>query len=470
MCWQAVGKFHIMRSGLLIILFGLTTFFIINNREAWKEGRVLNWDKAGYYTYLPAAFIYHDIIGSGFYPAISEKYNTTGDMRWYGLYEYPGNKRLNKYSIGVSIFEMPFFLITHAYVTLTKQYPADGYSPPYQLSVALSTIFWAVIGLFILRAFLLKYYSDTVIFYTLLCVAFGTNLYCYTAFDQGMAHAYSFFLFACVMYLTQKTYTDYKRKHFILLGFVLGLVTIVRPTDIIVAIFPLLWGVYNILTLKERFVFFAHRIADILIALIPFCLVLFIQMYYWYAVTGHWVTFSYQGEGFNFSHPRIIEGLFSYRKGWFIYTPLAITIFAGLFIIWKKNKEYALSFLLFFALMIYIVFSWRNWYYGGGFGSRPMIETFAPGAFLMAALVAYVLKTGNKIIKVTFFIITSFFVLLNLFQTYQYSIGIIHYDKMTERYYWRVFGKTQVTDDDRKLLMSDEEFWKKNDEYFYDKK
>ena len=52
------------------------------------------------------------------------------------------------------------------------------------------------------------------------------------------------------------------------------------------------------------------------------------QMIYWNEMTGHWLYFSYgSDERFFFGDPAIIKGLFSYRKGLFIYTPLLLFAF-----------------------------------------------------------------------------------------------------------------------------------------------
>jgi hypothetical protein len=46
-----------------------------------------------------------------------------------------------------------------------------------------------------------------------------------------------------------------------------------------------------------------------------------------------------------------------------------------------------------------------------------------------------------------------FVVWLNLFQTWQFNHRILDRGRMTKAYYWKIFGKTSVTEEDRKLLM-----------------
>lgn len=56
----------------------------------------------------------------------------------------------------------------------------------------------------------------------------------------------------------------------------------------------------------------------------------------------------------------------------------------------------------------------------------------------------------KRIIKWGFFLIAWFFLFLNLFQTWQFNSWIFDGYSMTKEYYWRIFLKTSVTDEDRK--------------------
>jgi hypothetical protein len=147
-----------MKSKIAILLFATVCIYIVFNLNKWRSNEVLQWDKSGYYLYLPATFINHDLAHLAFYPGIAATYHPNADWVWFSINDIPETgRKLNKYPVGVSVFELPFFLVAHAYTTLTKQFPADGYSPPYLLAVCLATIFWVTLGLWLLRKFLLKY-------------------------------------------------------------------------------------------------------------------------------------------------------------------------------------------------------------------------------------------------------------------------------------------------------------------------
>ena len=123
------------------------------------------------------------------------------------------------------------------------------------------------------------------------------------------------------------------------------------------------------------------------------------------------------------------------------------------------------SILIFFVLIVYIVFSWYQWWYGGGFSCRPLVETMPVAAFPLAFLANSIFYGRKGLIKkISFGVIMIFLIVLNLFQTYQYSIGTIFFEYTNRAYYWRVFGKVRATDEDRKLMMSQEEGRKQREE------
>ena len=91
------------------------------------------------------------------------------------------------------------------------------------------------------------------------------------------------------------------------------------------------------------------------------------------------------------------------------------------------------------------------WWYGGGFGSRVMIQSLAILALPLAALTDKIFRSGY-LLKSFFILILAAGISLNLFQSWQYSKAIIHWDSMNKEYYWKVFGKTKISNEDLELL------------------
>src|SRR3954462_14756763 len=93
---------------IVVALFFAVSLIESFSQHRWVGGDVLKFDPSGYYLYLPATFIYHDLTELAFYPAIDERYHPSGDVKWYAIYQQPDTrKRLNKYPIGVALGELP---------------------------------------------------------------------------------------------------------------------------------------------------------------------------------------------------------------------------------------------------------------------------------------------------------------------------------------------------------------------------
>jgi hypothetical protein len=360
---------------------------------------------------------------------------------WTGHY-------LNKFSYGTSLFQLPLFLVAHAWCSLPgSAYAADGYSLPYQLAVALSTPLFTILGLFVLRRLLLRYCDDRATTLALIAIGFGTNLFFYSTVQPGMTHGYVFFLFALISERTDQWHRTPKRGIAAAIGLAIGLAAVTRPVDALVLLVPLLWGVGARASFTQKMqqwrthrMHFVWAIAAGVIAVMP-------QLLYWKAVTDHFVFFSYLNERFLFNDPHVVDGLFGYRKGWFVYTPLALLGFIGLALMLARRTERGLAVpvLAYFGIAVYVIFSWQQWWYGGSFGCRPLIPMLALLALPIALLAARMLARG-RLTGLLLGLLILAGVRLNLFQQQQYLATIIHWDSMTKERYWEVFGKDSWKD------------------------
>lgn len=452
-----------MRSRLVILLFAAVSFLIICNTSKDWAWWVFKWDKSGYHLYLPSFFIYKDITKLDFYKYIDEAYMPTGDLKEYALNPLANGNKANKYSVGVAVHEAPFFVAAHYVNKYIVKYPPDGYSVPYQWGAFISNLCWVIAGLVVLRQFLRRQFNDKVTAITLLAVAFGTNLYHYVVFSPGMAHGYLFFDFAMVVYCTERLYSTGHRKYFYLLGLALGLVAITRVSDLVVILIPILWGLSNTPAVKQRLNFLKDNVLHIIGAGLVFLLVVMIQVAYWKYVTNEWIYDGYINEGFVWADPAIWQGLFSFRKGWFIYTPLAVFMIWGMYSMRRRFRQHIPAIAIFMVVNIYVIFSWWNWWYGGSFGARSLVESFAVLSLPFAAFTEQLILSGRRLLQMTAGVLLSLLIALNMFQSYQAYKNIIHWDGMTRTYYFRIFLKTKVTDEDRQYLMTDVEKYDENE-------
>ncbi|MFZ0472833.1 MAG: glycosyltransferase family 2 protein, partial [Bacteroidales bacterium] len=445
----------------------IITFMTVNmlNVKHWKEEqRVIEWDAISYYAYLPATFIYKDL-------SLSFTDGYDGPLKFVFWPEKgPDGKYLIKTTMGLSVMWLPFFVAGHITALITGA-DAGGYSEPYKFFLLVSALFYLLTGLIYLRRILLTHYSDTVASLVLAGFAFGTNLYWYTLFQGTMSHVYSFALISVFVWYSMQWHGSGGREHRarssepgarnsgrrawsgVRLGLLLGLISLIRPTNLIIIIFFLFYGVISAKDLKNRIRELAADYRYITLMLLMVVLVWVPQMIYWKEMTGHWLYFSYgNDERFFFGDPAIIKGLFSYRKGLFIYTPLLLFAFAGIVSLWVKRSPYALPVTIFVPLNIYIILSWWCWWYGGGFGQRAFIDSYALMAVPAAALLSGAFSSGRRWFRTGIFTVFLLLMSLGIFNNIQYYNGAIHWESMTKAAYWDSFGRIRPSADFNSLL------------------
>ncbi len=425
---------HFPTSGKKLLLF----IFIFNfaTYNVWRDWRSDNRtpfvsDADQYYSYVVATFIYHDLSFSF--------------QHQYWLAKAPNGALVPKVSMGLAYLMAPFFGISHL-VALTTNKVADGYSAPYAFGIYYSIILIVFLGLFYLRKILIRYFTEEVSTLTIASIYFGTNLFYYTLGWNTLAHAYLFTLFVFFLYFTLRWYDTFKLKYLILLSLTFGLSVLIRPTEIVIAFVPLLYGIRTFKDIKERIIFLWNKKLHLLIAAFFFQLPWIPQMIYWKIYTDQFLFYSYGNEGFYFSNPQFYNVLLGFRKGWLIYTPMMIFSLAGFFIFKKKCPDLFWGILIVFLITFYLISAWWAWWWGGCFGMRALIQLYAFLAFPMAAFYSYVLEKKRKKLLIG---VMSFFIFYNLYQTYRYRATVIHWDSMTKEAFWWGIFKVHMSDQDK---------------------
>jgi hypothetical protein len=406
-----------------------------------KPDGVIQWDIKSYYAYLPATFIYKDL-SLQFRQDNLKKF---GDLIW--PIETPIGKKAIITTMGMSILYTPFFLVAHTVALLTL-YEADGYSIPYKFALTFSALFYFWLGLHFLIKILRKHFEEKVIAFTILGIGLGTNLFYYTTYEAPMTHAYNFALITAFIWLTIRFYENPSIKRILLSGTLAGLITLIRPTNIIVLLIFFLWNIKSWNCIKSRFSFFIKHFHWILIMAGAFILIWIPQFIYWYNVSGTLFYFSYgeAGGSFFFNNPQIFNILFSYKKGWLVYTPIMIFSLGGLILLPKRLPGSLTSILTFTIFNIYILASWWSWWFGGGFGLRAFIDSYGILAIPFACFVDFSYNLKYKWKRIVIFSVLTLLIGFNQFQTRQYVNAAIHWWWMNKEAYWETFLKLRPTE------------------------
>jgi hypothetical protein len=430
---------------ILWIVVALVAVKLTLNLHPWNRKAIVDHDVVFYYGYLPATFIYHDW---------SFKFadNPSFSGKVWSLPLADGN-RVQKMTMGLAFLYAPFFFMAHAYTLLTGGV-ADGYSVTYQGALVWAGLFYYILGLFLVRKILSRWFEDWVVACVIVILGLGTNLFNYATWDGAMSHGYSFCLFAGTLLVFQKWITGTNWWLTILLGLCAGLIVLIRPTNILFVIFLALLFWFQEIPFSEKLRFLRALRWKWVLLVGSGLLVWLPQLAYWKMNTGHWFFYSYIGEPFFFSRPQILNGLFSYRKGWLVYTPVMIFSLVGICLLRNRVKTFFWPVLITIGLAIYVIYSWWCWWYGGSFGSRAMIEFYVVLSIPLAAFIHTVFqKKRNWLLKSLTSVILVFLVWLNLFQTTQYRGQVIHFDSMSKKAYWSVFLKNKKPENYQELLI-----------------
>jgi Dolichyl-phosphate-mannose-protein mannosyltransferase len=436
-----------MTKKTIFLFFFLCVSLFYNTKKTTR----IDWDVFGYYLYLPATFIYDDLQlekKEVWLTPLIAKYKTTDGF--YQAYKGPQDKYVMKYTMGLCYVYAPFFFIANTIAPMLG-YEKDGFSPPYQWMMLIGSLLFSLIGIYYVFRILSNYFSDTIVLVAISFIVFGSNYFVMTAVDGLMPHNFVFTFYAIMLFYTLKWYEEQKIKYALIIGFCVGISVLIRPTSIVVLIIPTLWNIGTFAALKGRILLFWKNYFHVFILGMVAFLVLLPQFVYWKSVTGEWLYYSYPDEKINLFTPHIVNVLFSYKKGWLLYTPLMIFGITGFFHLFKKHRALFFPVFIFFLVNTYLISCWDCWWYGGSFAQRPFVESYVFMLFPLAAIISS-LSVKKIVIAAPFFLIGLFILYLNLFQTQQALSGVIHTSLTTEEYYWRVFLKKEASDDDKRWL------------------
>jgi hypothetical protein len=400
-------------------------------KDHWKD--IIATDGKGYYAYLPALFIYHDL-NFGFFDKI-EKEDYFDKMLYYDYRAHSNGKVIDKYYCGTALAESPFFFIAHG-MSYLLGYKPDGYSKLYHIFINIAALFYLLIGLLYLNASLKGYnIREWEKSFILFVAVFGTNLFYYTVGESGMSHVFSFAFVSMFFYFSRQYFSTFKPRYILYLGLSLGIIVLIRPVNgLIIFILPFASGSFQ--CLRKGFSL-AFQNLKFLIPGVLACLgIASVQLLIYKISSGSFFVDSYTGEGFNFLDPKMVDILVSYRKGLFLYTPVFLVSFTGLFFLWKTARFSFYSWLGFFVLITYVFSSWWNWYYGGSFSGRIYVE-FIPVFMVLLAIALNNIR--GRLLKTTFICLIVALTVICQVQTYQYRYYQIHWSDMTKEKYWDVF-------------------------------
>lgn len=439
--------------------------YIISSNFLFFPQQIISYDIYGYYLYLPQTFIYHDlgIHNPDRVMALMQQYNSSSTFYQASL--LPEGGFVMKYSMGMAILYAPFFFIAHILAPIAG-YAADGYSFPYQLALLVGSMIYTILGIVFLRKVLLRFFNEKTAAISLLLIVAATNFPVHTSMygQNAMSHNFLFALYAMALWFTIRWHESLKTKWIVFLGLACGIAILSRPTEIVILAIPAFWSITTWKSFVEKLQLLLKKFGQLtLFAGIIFAIG-FLQLLYWKKFTGHFIYYSYgsnPGEGLELFSPYIKEVLFSFRKGWLIYTPIMLFAIAGFVVLYKRNRKLFWPLTIYFISNLYLISCWSTWWYANSFSQRPLVPALAVMSIPLGYMLLWI-SERKFLLKIAFSAIIAFLVFLNIFQIWQFHTGIIDGERMTRAYYSRIFLSTHATDEDRKYLLLDRYYFYMN--------
>lgn len=457
---------------LLTLVFAFTTYNKISKVHSGEKSCLCAYDGFGYYAYLPQMY---------------EQGHLKFEQQWMqqkqnkycnGAYAYQLEKKdlkneINIYHMGMSFVLLPSYVLGDIAARIGG-YPLDGFSKPYHISYHLNAFLFIFLGLLYLRKLLLFFASDKSTAITISLIALGTNAYFIFNYQYDLPHLYLFTInTACIYHFlkflqSRKNKTDYDTpqttpahpKHLLSIitsmfardqhsfwfaALLFGLAVCIRPTQLLLGIIPFLLFLKELGRTRAFFKYMFFLGSVVIFCNIP-------QFLYWKIVGGEWLILNLHTEDMVLRDPNLYNFLFSYRKGWLLYTPLFFLLPFGFWFFYKKNKTLFWGVLGFSTLYIWAMSSWECWWYASSFGQRVMVDIYS---LLAIPLVLLIDGLKNRIALLALGITAISCLVLNQFQSEQVRLGILDGHRMTKEHYWLIWGELNPENIHHRYLLID---------------
>ncbi len=380
--------------GLFAIALALAAFFpLVKERYV---AHVFWSDAEGYYLYLPATVIY-----GGFDQVPVRTHDEFA--------HYPGtNQYFTKYTCGVALMQAPFFLAGHAWASAGGE-STTGYERPYINSIRIAGIFYLLLGMWCCGMALSRMgFSATAVMISLLSMLLGTNLLHYTMHQPGMSHIYSFALFGGLLYALPDFYRKPGVERTVFTALLLGLLVLIRPTNLIAVLLVVFYGVEDKASFIERVQFFRLHFGKLLLIPLIAFLLWIPQFCYWHYISGHWLLYSYDKEGFIYwANPQIYNVLFAVKSGWLLFSPMVVIPIIGLLVGAWRNVYESRILLVMLLLSLYLFSSWWCWWFGGSFGHRAFVDLYPLLTVPMAYITQLVLNAKQQLWRLPYLLLLA---------------------------------------------------------------
>lgn len=410
---------------ILVVAF-LLTLPLIN---PWVRG-----DGVGYYAFARSLLIEHRLNFEKDWLAANASFRMARtDVEGHILpAQYTSTGHLNNhFSIGPAILWSPFLISAHlavlAYDEFGGHLPADGYSRPYLFAMALGTVTYGFLALWISFRLARKYGSERWAFLATLGIWLGSSLPVYMYFNPSWSHPHSAFTVAMFVWYWDRTHGARTWRQWIILGVIAGLMIDVYYPNGILFLFPLFEslagyrGALHTLGAEPFGRLFLKNLLFAGVALVGFLPTLVTKK----MIYGGYLTFGYT-EHWYWNSPALLKVCFSAEHGLFTWTPILIPAVLGLFFLCRQDRDLGLYSIAVFAAYLYTIGCYQDWHGIASFGNRFFVSLTILFILGLAAFFEWLVRAWQETRAVVFAsVATAILIVWNFGLVFQWSTHLI---------------------------------------------
>ena len=401
--WKAFWNWrYSIRSRYLEILPFLLFFLISAQSFSRFPQYGFGVDDAYYYSYMRSVWIDGDL-------DLSNEYELSGlnkflDQRTRES-KTPAGYSPNVFPVGLSLFWTPFFWFGHLLAKLFTL-PMDGFSRVYTHTVGMGNLLYACAGLYFCYRFCSAFFEKGISFFLTAALLLTTpHLWLFFRSFLLISEPLSLSAIALFLFCIHHLRDDRTIWKWSLLGLLLGAITMIRFHNALIGIVPVvLFGLESFH--KKKVIGW-----ECLLALTCGAIVGFVpQLITWRILNGEW--FVSMGEKFLpfWKSPFFLETLFAARKGLFPWSPVVLLCIPGLFLFFRKNREWAWALVLALLAMIWVNSAQADWWGATSLGSR----RFVPAVSIFVVGLAALYSIFGKAWRIILCSVLCAFILLNV--------------------------------------------------------
>jgi hypothetical protein len=362
-------------------MLGLCLLFLLSLPLA---NPYVHGDGVGYYAYARAVLIQGDLrfeedwrrANEGFAQA---RIGADGELQ---ADQYTESGHLsNIFTIGPAILWSPFLISAHVGVVISRELgsslPADGFSWPYRVAMALGTACYGFLSLLLSLDLIRKYVEERWAFLATLGVWTASSLPVYMYFNPSWSHAHSAFAVALFLWFWERTRPERTFRQWVVFGLIGGLMLNSYFPNGIFLLIPLIEALRGCcLSLSRRnWTALWRQLAQNVVFAVALILAVVPTLVTRAIVFGGPFHFGVYGSlPWDWSAPHWWEVLFSSNHGLLTWTPVIALSVLGLLMTNDRAKEItaycgvaALSF-------YYLIASYPYWDGTSSFGNRFFIS------------------------------------------------------------------------------------------------